>query len=534
MGQPRQPRGCRGYLLEMPMSHLEAALSAAALGLHVHPCQPRGKAPILTGWLTRATCDPTQISAWWTTRPDANIGVLTGAPSGIVVLDVDPRNAGDESLAELERRHGPLPATWEALSGGGGRHLYFLHPGGHVPCSSGKLGPGLDLKADGGNVLGPGSVHPETGRPYCWEILHTPTDTPLAPLPAWLLALLIAGPTPTTTPLDPQGDLPDVTPENLGIRPWLRELLRTGARTGPRAKYASRSELLFDAIRGLVRAGLDDPTIAAIILASPVGAKAREKGTPWLLTEIARVRAKTVLPVPPVTAAPAEPTPPTDDAGDLARRVEELERQLAAAREEIDQVRRENQDLKANMRAITDVIGNPELSPSERIVGVVLALESVATQNKPALDDHVKITLPAIADRAGVSTDTAGRAIARFAEAGALSKLRTRTYDAEADTYRTELFLKLPGATLPEALRLFATLTIERPQRPPAPPSVACECGSLERVVVCAGCGSVLEEPQKPQIAVSAAGARAGRVTGSYRGGAMGGFTAPVGLEPPL
>ena len=127
------------------------------------------------------------IADWFGRWPDANLGVVTGAISGLVVLDVDAGHGGDDSLAELERAHGRLPATPEALTGGGGRHIYFAYPGGELRNRAG-LAPGLDLRADGGYVVVPPSLHP-SGRHYVWRDKRDPESLALAPMPVWLLDL---------------------------------------------------------------------------------------------------------------------------------------------------------------------------------------------------------------------------------------------------------------------------------------------------------------------------------------------------------
>ncbi|MDH5296605.1 MAG: bifunctional DNA primase/polymerase [Nitrospirota bacterium] len=149
-----------------------------------------GKIPILRDWPNQATTDPNLICTWWTHDPSANVGIVTGEKSNLIVLDVDPDNGGDDSLRSLEARYGPLPATPEVLTGGGGRHLYFQYPGCPLGNSAGKLGPGLDIRADGGQVVAPPSIHPKTGGSYEWEVAHHPDDVPPAPLPDWLLRLM--------------------------------------------------------------------------------------------------------------------------------------------------------------------------------------------------------------------------------------------------------------------------------------------------------------------------------------------------------
>ena len=163
-------------------------------------CGSPAKHPCTTNGLKGASTDRATIEGWWAKWPAANIGITTGAASGLVVLDVDPRHGGNESLDELIAEHGPLPATVECLTGGGGRHLYFLHPGGTIKNSAGKIGNGLDVKADGGYVVAPPSVH-VSGRDYAWEVSSDPGETPLADPPAWLLALLSNGKTKPAAPV---------------------------------------------------------------------------------------------------------------------------------------------------------------------------------------------------------------------------------------------------------------------------------------------------------------------------------------------
>lgn len=199
-----------------PLSPHDAALHFLSLGWSVVPFRPRGKRPLVP-WRRYQEKPPTreQVDAWFARHPDANVGIVTGAVSGLVVLDIDPAHGGDDSLAELERRHGPLPNTVEVLTGGGGRHVYFRHPGGTMHNKVG-LAPGIDLRGDGGVIVAPPSVHP-SGRRYAWEVSHHPDETPLAPMPAWLSRLAGGGP--------PAGGHP--------LRHW-RALVRDGVEEGER------------------------------------------------------------------------------------------------------------------------------------------------------------------------------------------------------------------------------------------------------------------------------------------------------------
>jgi hypothetical protein len=90
-----------------------------------------------------ATTDEDIIRGWWAKHPRANVAIATGAESGIVVLDTDRKGDVDglRSLISLGIDPRPFFKGLAALTGSKGRHFYFKHPGGVVPCSSGKMGP---------------------------------------------------------------------------------------------------------------------------------------------------------------------------------------------------------------------------------------------------------------------------------------------------------------------------------------------------------------------------------------------------------
>jgi len=123
-----------------------------------------------------------EIVSWWRRWPDANLGIVTGSVSRLGVLDIDPRNGGDRSLDGLEARWGPLPATLEDRTGGGGRHLWFAIAD-RLPMAI--LAPGVELKGEGGLVVAPPSLH-ASGARYEWVPGCSPADRPPAPLPPWL------------------------------------------------------------------------------------------------------------------------------------------------------------------------------------------------------------------------------------------------------------------------------------------------------------------------------------------------------------
>lgn len=171
------------------MTHLRRAALAYAerLGWHVHPIRP-DKRPYTAHGHRDATTDLGQIEGWWRRWPRANIGISCAA-SGLVALDVDPRNGGDLELDALIAQHGELPETVAALTGGGGMHHVFAAPRGlrWLP----KVGPGLELKHCGYIIVAPSactSVH-TSGRSYSWELSSHPLDLEPASPPGWLVRL---------------------------------------------------------------------------------------------------------------------------------------------------------------------------------------------------------------------------------------------------------------------------------------------------------------------------------------------------------
>ena len=163
-----------------------AALTYAQYHWSVIPIRAVDKRPLIK-WQEyqqrRAT--ENEINEWFHRWPTANVGIVTGSISGIVVLDIDPQHGGDQSLTAWEKQHSPLPRTVEVKTGGGGRHLYFKHPGGVVHNKVG-IAPGIDIRGDGGCIVAPPSIH-SSGNHYLWVKGHEPGKINTAAFPAWLL-----------------------------------------------------------------------------------------------------------------------------------------------------------------------------------------------------------------------------------------------------------------------------------------------------------------------------------------------------------
>jgi len=151
----------------------------------------RGKHPLIKGYQKYATTDLETIRQWWTDYPLANVGIITG--DDWFVFDMDPRNGGEQSLSELQTKYGELPETVRVRTGGDGWHYYlsFFWQSGISIKNRQSILPGIDIKGQGGYVVGPGSLH-LSGKRYEWELssaqdLH---DVGLAEAPDWLIKLI--------------------------------------------------------------------------------------------------------------------------------------------------------------------------------------------------------------------------------------------------------------------------------------------------------------------------------------------------------
>jgi hypothetical protein len=260
--------------------HLAEALRYAAQGWPVFPvwwvengqcacgnadCQHPGKHPIgklAPNGRNSATTDPETIKRWWRQYPKANIGIPTGPESGLVVVDLDPRNGGS-----VEKLPGNLPLTLTAKTGGGGWHYYLVHPGDGFRFPKALPGcEGADLKVAGGYVLAPPSTH-VSGRRYSWEM--PPETTLLAPCPEWLLK--------TAKPPEPRSAIPIPTAnlESMGSsygRAALREELTRLAQTPPGDRNNALNRAAFSLGRLVAAGHLEEDSVVNLL--ATVGANA--------------------------------------------------------------------------------------------------------------------------------------------------------------------------------------------------------------------------------------------------------------------
>ncbi len=189
------------YTLEVggtPKSLKDWALSYAERGWPVFPCHSirdgqcscgkadcgnAGKHPRTRHAYKDSAIESRIIEKWWSTWPDANIGIATGKVSGLAILDIDPDKGGWDSLKKLEEENGALPKTLTVSTGGGGQHYYFKNPETGFKSTGGALGPGIDTRGKGGYVIAPPSNH-RSGSQYEW--VEEPGKIDIAELPAWI------------------------------------------------------------------------------------------------------------------------------------------------------------------------------------------------------------------------------------------------------------------------------------------------------------------------------------------------------------
>ena len=173
-----------------PPDALDAALEYARKGLPIFPCSPLDKKPLTPHGFKDATTDEAQVRAWWGKWPNAMIAAPTGPASGVWALDpdVDPVKQldGIAALHQLVAQYGSLPQTLTSITPRGGKHLFFAwDPNVDIRNSESKVGPGIDVRGNGGYVILPPSRN-GTGGAYQWD-----PNSPriFAPAPPWLIVL---------------------------------------------------------------------------------------------------------------------------------------------------------------------------------------------------------------------------------------------------------------------------------------------------------------------------------------------------------
>jgi hypothetical protein len=179
---------------------LQTALHYAEQGWRIVPITPGEKRPAIQNWTENATNNPEQIRQWWQQNPNYGVGLATGPQSGVFAIDIDVTETknGYDTLTDLEDQHGPLAETLTNLTPSGGMHLIYQWPDGHnIKNDAGrKLGPGIDVRGEGGQILIYPSQHPNGG---IYQFDAGQPETP-QPAPEWLIELLTPEPPKPATP----------------------------------------------------------------------------------------------------------------------------------------------------------------------------------------------------------------------------------------------------------------------------------------------------------------------------------------------
>ena len=467
----------------LSQSKLTAALEHAAAGRRVLPCwaptraggcscgQPDcgspGKHPIgqlVPNGLHDATTDAATIRRWWSQYPLANPAWATGS---IVVLDIDPRHGGDETLAELERQYGPLPETPEAITGSGGRHILFAAPDGGLRNGT-DVAPGLDIRGDGGYVIGAGSSHVSGGR-YEWNLDRHPGDMPLAPIPNWLLA--------------------KIRQAARGSSAAQASLSVPQALSG--APEGQRDDALFKLVCKLHRAGIPEDWALRLV------AEAAQNCTPPF--SIAKAQEKVTRIYAAEEVDPLGGAESGDPVDILQRRVVALEEELAL--------------LKERDRRRRQIIQNPHIEAATKIVGIELIERAdYLASRTPAADGDAAasgawIANTSLAKATGLSPKCVGRHVKAIADTfGVISRtLEKRSTTEGPNRVETRQLITLPDGGVGQAAAVLAAAanpdTTERRRHGgrrewcELHPDAAVRVTETSRRV-CTECGEVLHEEQ--------------------------------------
>jgi putative DNA primase/helicase len=196
-----------------------------------------GKRPYLDEWQNRPRETLQQVQQW---ASEGNVGLRTGSPSGVIVIDVDAYKEGfdDHAFAALN-----LPATATAVTGRGGFHYYYRYV--KIPNTDGKLGKHVETKCDGRQVVFPGSVSCETGKLYEWLEGHEPWNIALAELPPHIIDLLAKPDRPMPMNQSQQAPQPVSQPANSAqIAKYVRMAVKFESNQVAKATVGERNDQL--------------------------------------------------------------------------------------------------------------------------------------------------------------------------------------------------------------------------------------------------------------------------------------------------
>ena len=211
-----------------------------------------------------------------------NAGIVCGPASNRLVLDVDDVNRFKSTCGEMAWE---LPETLTIETGRGKPHYHFTFPRDGRHYGNKSFGPktkrnyGFDLRGAGGQVVAPGSIHPDTGKPY--RIIK---NVPPAAPPQWLIDLY---------------DEPKPEPRSSTCGGWNGDIGRLPIKQETKSlildstPIGERSQAIMRVLNALVWSRLSDSEIIGIFEQYPIGEKYREKGNGrerWLAPQIVKAR----------------------------------------------------------------------------------------------------------------------------------------------------------------------------------------------------------------------------------------------------
>ena len=161
----------------------------AMLGFCLFPLTPKSKKPCVDRWPERATAELAQLEQWQREFRDCNLGIATGEASGIFVIDIDGE-AGVSTANLWTTVHGDDWKTTRIVrTPSDGFHLYYQWPnqGPVIRNSQKEIGPGVDVRGQGGFVVAPGSfvTPPDSKKSGTYTVINP--DQTISPAPPWLL-----------------------------------------------------------------------------------------------------------------------------------------------------------------------------------------------------------------------------------------------------------------------------------------------------------------------------------------------------------
>lgn len=243
------------------MAIVDDALLLASHGFRVFPLARDANKPWRCGWQQAATTAMKQIEDWFVTDR-YNIGIACGEASNLTVIDIDQKHgvSGFETLLAFKRKGMLMPPSPIVVTPSGGQHLYYQY-NKHVRNWCGRLGPGIDIKTEGGFVVGPGS-HKDCGD-YKW--LRAKFG-PLPEFPQWIIKKLVKPK--KTIPIRPVTDNCSLSPVVLCVARQ-KEGARNNVLYWAAWRFVENGYTFEQAVKDLLPAGLqcglDENSIIATI-----------------------------------------------------------------------------------------------------------------------------------------------------------------------------------------------------------------------------------------------------------------------------